>query len=108
MNYYEERIDLNTEKMFGMPSIKGTSVSVQYILLELSNGKSSEDIISSNPEITHADIYACLAFASEAVNNYTKPKTTSNLNSKENADKERLKRSLFGKYGNQKKNSSSD
>ncbi len=103
MNYNKERIDLNDDKMFSMPTIKGTMVTLRHILQELSQGKTKEDILNSNHEITIDDIHACLEFASEAVNQVKETKKVSNLTPEEQTEKERLKESLFGKYGKFKK-----
>jgi uncharacterized protein (DUF433 family) len=56
-------IEINTEKRFGRPVIKGTRISVYDVLSWLSNGMTKEDIIKDFPELSEEHINACLAFA---------------------------------------------
>jgi uncharacterized protein (DUF433 family) len=59
----EKYIEINTEKRFGKPIIKGTRISVYDVLAWLSNGMTKEDIIKDFPELSEEHINACLAFA---------------------------------------------
>ncbi len=56
-------IEINTEKRFGKPIIKGTRISVYDVLSWLSNGMTRKEIISDYPEINELQINACLSFA---------------------------------------------
>ncbi len=60
---FNKYIEINTEKRFGKPIIKGTRISVYDILSWLSNGMSRKDIISDYPELSENQINACLSFA---------------------------------------------
>ncbi len=60
---FNKYIEINTEKRFGKPIIKGTRISVYDILSWLSNGMSKKDIISDYPELSENQINACLSFA---------------------------------------------
>jgi len=62
-----ERIEVNPQIMTGKPVIKGTRVTVQYILGLLSHGEKPELIVRDHPNITTDDIYACIEFASEVL-----------------------------------------
>lgn len=66
-----KRITVDTRVLVGKPVIKGTRLSVQYILGMLSNGATAEEIINEYKGLTKADIMACLFFASETLNNST-------------------------------------
>ena len=64
-----ERITLNPKVMTGKPVIKGTRLTVQFILSLLASGSSTEDVLSEYPGITREDILACLLYASETLEN---------------------------------------
>jgi len=65
MKELNEYIEINTEKRFGKPIIKGTRISVYDILFWLSNGMTVKDIIHDYPELTENQINACLSFAAK-------------------------------------------
>ncbi len=65
MIQFNEYIEINTEKRFGKPNLKGTRISVYDILSWLSNGMSRKDIIYEYPELTGNQINACLSFAAK-------------------------------------------
>ncbi len=58
-----ERIILDPAILAGKPVIRGTRLSVEFIIGLLAEGWSEEDIIRNYPGITHDDIRACLAYA---------------------------------------------
>lgn len=57
-------IEINSEKRFGKPVLKGTRISVADVLNWLANGMTREEIIDDFPELTNEQITACLFFAS--------------------------------------------
>ena len=59
----QQYIEIDSEKRFGKPIIKGTRISVYDILNWLANGMSKEEIIVDFPELNHEQINACLFFA---------------------------------------------
>ena len=61
------RIEINPKVMVGKPVIKGTRLSVDFILGLLAQGWSESEILRNYPGITSADIRACLAYASETL-----------------------------------------
>ena len=63
MIQFGKYIEINTEKRFGKPVIKGTRISVYDVLSWLSNGMTREEIIHDFPELNEEQINACLAFA---------------------------------------------
>ncbi len=65
MVQFNKYIEINTEKRFGKPIIKGTRISVYDVLSWLSNGMTRQDIISDYPELSENQINACLSFAAE-------------------------------------------
>lgn len=63
------RIIIDPQIMVGKPVIKGTRITVQQILGLLAQGMTNADILSEYPHITKEDIYACLSFAQQAIDN---------------------------------------
>ncbi|MEQ8187721.1 MAG: DUF433 domain-containing protein [Candidatus Eremiobacterota bacterium] len=66
-----ERIVSDPEIMVGKPVVKGTRLTVQYILKLLANGATIEEIMEEYEGLTCEDIMACLLFASEILENTT-------------------------------------
>jgi uncharacterized protein (DUF433 family) len=66
-----ERITLNPDVMTGKPVIRGTRLTVQFILGLLAHGASVEEIIDEYKGLTTEDIRACLLFATESLENTT-------------------------------------
>ena len=71
MKEFLEHIELNPKIMRGKPVIKGTRLTVQYILNLLANGETIDEITKEYEGITREDILACLLYASEAIDNTT-------------------------------------
>jgi uncharacterized protein (DUF433 family) len=57
-----ERIALNPKVMAGKPVIRGTRLTVEYILNLLAHGASEAEIVGEYEGVTHEDIQACLWF----------------------------------------------
>lgn len=62
---WQDRIEWNPEVMVGKPVIKGTRLTVEFIIDLLAHGWSEAAILRNYPGITVEDIRACLAFASQ-------------------------------------------
>ncbi|MDX1973985.1 MAG: DUF433 domain-containing protein [Candidatus Sumerlaeia bacterium] len=62
-----ERITLDHQIMSGKPVIRGTRLTVEFILRLLAQGSTPEDIISEYPRLVPEDIRACLHFASRTL-----------------------------------------
>jgi len=62
---YAKYIEIDPEKRFGKPIIKGTRISVYDVLNWFSEGMSVSDIISDFPELTAEQIKACLSYAAD-------------------------------------------
>jgi len=63
-----ERIMIDPKIMAGKPVIKGTRVPVQQILRLLAQGISMEEIVQDY-DINKEDIFACLLYATEMLEN---------------------------------------
>lgn len=62
-----ERITLNPKVMVGKPVIRGTRLTVEYILSLLARGATEAEILGEYEEVTHEDIQACLLFAAQSL-----------------------------------------
>ena len=67
MKDYMEYVEVNPEIMMGKPVIKGTRITVELILEELSAGKEINDLLKAHPRLTKDAIWAALAFAADAI-----------------------------------------
>ncbi|MBE9168692.1 DUF433 domain-containing protein [Pleurocapsales cyanobacterium LEGE 06147] len=61
---WQERIIIDPEILVGKPVIKGTRLSVEFIIDLLAQGWSETDILRNYPRLTQEDIKACLSYAS--------------------------------------------
>jgi uncharacterized protein (DUF433 family) len=64
---WEERITIDPEVLAGKPIIKGTRLSVEFIIELLSGGVSIEELLENYPRITKEDVLACLAYAADVL-----------------------------------------
>ena len=61
------RITTNPKVMAGKPTIKGTRLTVEYILNLLAHGATVAEILEEYEGLAEADIRACLLFASRSL-----------------------------------------
>jgi uncharacterized protein (DUF433 family) len=66
-----ERITLNPKVMAGKPVIRGTRLSVEYVLNLLAHGATCDEILQEYEGLTKEDILACLLYASEVLKSTT-------------------------------------
>ena len=59
----QDRIVLDPAILVGKPVIRGTRLSVEFIIGLLADGWTEADILENYPGIGHDDILACLAYA---------------------------------------------
>jgi uncharacterized protein (DUF433 family) len=64
-----ERITLDPKVMTGKPVIRGTRLTVEYVLNLLAHGTTVNDILNEYDGITGEDIQACLLFAARSLGN---------------------------------------
>ena len=62
-----QRIVLNPKVMVGKPVIKGTRLTVDFILNLLAHGASEDDILKEYNGLTSKDIQACYLFATHSL-----------------------------------------
>ena len=61
------RIDINLEIMLGKPVIRGTRITVELLLRNLSEGATEADLLDAYPHLTSDDIKAAIAYAADTV-----------------------------------------
>ncbi len=59
-----ERIEINPKVMVEKPVIRGTRLTVEFILNLLANGATIEEILEEYKGLTREDILVCFLFAS--------------------------------------------
>lgn len=62
-----ERITLNPKVMVGKPVIRGTRLTVEYILGLLAHGATVPEILQEYEGLVEEDIQACLIFAAKSL-----------------------------------------
>jgi len=62
-----ERIVLNPKVMVGKPVIRGTRLTVDYILNLLAHGATEKEILTEYKGLTEEDLRACFLFATKAL-----------------------------------------
>jgi uncharacterized protein (DUF433 family) len=63
MKQWPERIEGDPQVLRGKPCIKGTRIPVALILGYLAAQRTADQILQQFPDLTAADISACLGFA---------------------------------------------
>ena len=64
---WRERIVLDPAILTGKPVVRGTRLSVEFIVGLLAQGWSEADILRNYPGFTREDIAACLSYAAESL-----------------------------------------
>lgn len=59
------RIVAEPDVLCGKPVIRGTRLSVQFVVGLLAQGWSVPQVVENYPGVTPEDVYACLEYASE-------------------------------------------
>ena len=61
-----ERISINPDVCNGRPAVTGTRIAVRTVLEFLAAGDSVEDVLKEYPNLTRADVLACLEYAARS------------------------------------------
>ena len=62
---YSQIITIDPGKRSGKPCIRGLRITVYDVLGYMAAGMSQEEILADFPDLSEADIRACLAFAAD-------------------------------------------
>ncbi len=69
MMHWSDRIHSDPEVLTGKPVIKGTRLSVEFLLERLASGWSSDMLLENYPQLQRLDVEALLACASDRQKN---------------------------------------
>ena len=61
------KISVDPQVMSGKPVIRGTCVTVELVLRELSEGVTEADLLGAYPDLTNEGIHAALAYAADSL-----------------------------------------
>ena len=64
-----ERISINPSVMTGKPVIRGTRLTVEFILNLMAHGATTQEIMAEYQGLTVEDLQACILFASKSLEN---------------------------------------
>ncbi|HKD35516.1 MAG TPA: DUF433 domain-containing protein [Pirellulales bacterium] len=64
---WQERIVIDPDILVGKPTIKGTRISVEFVLDVLARGWTQEQVLHQYDHLAREDIQACLAYASDVL-----------------------------------------
>ncbi len=59
------RIEIDPERRFGKPCVRGTRITVGEVLGYLAGGGTESELLKDFPQLTHEDVLACFGFAAE-------------------------------------------
>ncbi len=63
---WQDHIITDSNVLLGKPTIKGTRISIEFILERLANGWSEDQILENYPRLSNDDLKAVHAFTYEA------------------------------------------
>jgi len=64
---WQERIHTDPNVLLGKPVVKGTRLSVEFLLERLANGWSTKDLLDNYPRLKAVDIQALFAYTLEGL-----------------------------------------
>jgi uncharacterized protein (DUF433 family) len=64
---WRSRITIDPKVLAGKPVVRGTRVSVEFILDMLANGWTIEEILGNYPQLEGEDVIAALKYAAEVL-----------------------------------------
>jgi len=64
---WEDRIIIDQKILMGKPIIKGTRISVEFVLELLANGWGYDKILKNYPQLKKGDILAALEYSAETL-----------------------------------------
>lgn len=64
---HADRIVVDPQVLVGKPCVKGTRLSVDFLLGLLAQGWNEEEVLRNYPGLVHEDLLACLEYASHLI-----------------------------------------
>lgn len=66
---YTAYIESNSDVMLGKPVIKGTRLTVELIIQQMSEGASIPQLLETYPSLTQEAVFAALAYVADVISN---------------------------------------
>ena len=67
LNDLMARIAVSPDVMVGKPCIRGTRITVEHVLREISQGATVAELLGQYPRLTEEDVRAALAYAADYI-----------------------------------------
>lgn len=64
---WKDRIEVAPDIVFGKPHIKGTRLSVEFLMGLFANGWNESQVLESYPQLAREDLQALFALAAEMI-----------------------------------------
>jgi uncharacterized protein (DUF433 family) len=64
---YKARITVDPKILGGKPVVRGTRIAVSLVLEELAHNPDIKELLAAHPDLTRADVQACLCYAKAMV-----------------------------------------
>jgi uncharacterized protein (DUF433 family) len=64
---WEERITIDPSVLVGKPIVKGTRISVEFVIDLLARGWTTSDVLREYDHLKPEDVQACLAYAGDVL-----------------------------------------
>jgi len=64
---YEDHITTDPRILGGKPVVRGTRIAVSLVLEELAHNPEIDELLAAHPDLTRADVQACLSYATAMV-----------------------------------------
>ena len=64
---WQDRITVDPEVLAGKPIVRGTRLSVEFLIDLLAADWSEDEILRNYPNLSHEDLLACLRYAGETL-----------------------------------------
>jgi len=64
---YRDNITISPDVMLGKPVIKGTRITVEFIMKKLSEGMDINELLNEYPSLNKEDILASLAYSADVI-----------------------------------------
>ena len=64
---YVDRITADPKVLGGKPVVRGTRIAVSLVLEELAHNPDIKELLAAHPDLTRADVQACLSYAKAMV-----------------------------------------
>ncbi len=65
---WEDRITANPRVMVGKPVVRGTRLTVEFILGRFADGWTEREVLDSYPNLSPEDLRAVFAYAADSMN----------------------------------------